>query len=290
RQHRFDGQMEGDVAKILEDFLSGPLVTWVQALGRQLDPKSDRPRSPQEEKRCESPQDCFLKLVGGDTLPHLMELIDLTPGGVCSPWTVQSNETHRLQKLQTLLQRLQEFYQNDLQQLILTAPPNIHLLAREPLTGRSSEQSAEHAIAQSVEEMRKLLLLLLGGAVQCERRDKVIGHIQTLDVGIQASLASAIREVTREPETVLRLQWKELGPSEVEQLLRGAVSRVRELVDERDKGLELHLVRLLPLQKLWELQQVQDAARAPPPEGNPQHLGVQLAKVRAQVRRLQNEL
>ncbi|XP_053134115.1 coiled-coil domain-containing protein 88B isoform X2 [Hemicordylus capensis] len=148
-------------------------------------------------------------------------------------------------------------------------PPNVHLLARDPLT------------AQAVGEMKKLLLLLLGSAVQCERRDKVIAHIQTLDLGTQAALAAAIQQVTQEPENVLRLQWKESGPSEAEQLLQIVVSRVGALVHERDGVLE----------QLWALQQQEPGApRDPPPETHRQHLGVQLAEARAQVWRLQQEL
>ncbi|XP_063002343.1 coiled-coil domain-containing protein 88B [Elgaria multicarinata webbii] len=183
-------------------------------------------------------------------------------------WGEQADEAHRLQTLQALLRRLRGFYQNDLQQLILSLPPNVHLLARDPLT------------AQAVGEMRKLLLLLLGSAVQCERRDEIIGRIQTLDIGTQAALASAIQEVTQQPENVLRMQWKELGTTEMEQLLQNMMSRIRQLVHERDAGLE----------KLWELQQERETPPVPLPESNRQHLGVQLAESRAQVRRLQHEL
>uniref|UniRef100_A0ACB8G813 Uncharacterized protein n=1 Tax=Sphaerodactylus townsendi TaxID=933632 RepID=A0ACB8G813_9SAUR len=219
-----------------------------------------------EKKRQQGPKECFLQLVSGDFLIHVMEIIDLIPGGGQPPWSKLRDEA---QKLQTLLRRLHRFYQDDLQQLILTSPPNIYLLARDPLT------------AQGVKEMRKLLLLLLGGAVQCEQRDEIIGRIQTLDIDTQAALASAIQEVTQEPENMLRLQWKELAPLEMERLLRGLVSRVRDLVHERDAGLE----------KLWELQQQQqEPSQVPPSENNHQHLGVQLAETRAQMRRLQQEL
>ncbi|XP_061462147.1 coiled-coil domain-containing protein 88B isoform X2 [Rhineura floridana] len=260
--------MDGDMAETLEEFVSGPLVTWVQTLEALMDSRSDQPPSPLGEKRHGGPQEYFLKLVGGDFLIHIMEIIDLIPGGAQPPWREQSDEAQRLQMLQTVLQRLRKFYQNDSQQLILSSPPNVYLLARDPLT------------AQAVGEMKKLMLLLLGSAVQCERRDEIIGLIQTLDIGTQAALASAIQEVTQEPKNVLRLQWKQLGPSEMEELLWNMVSRTRELVHERDAGLE----------KLWELQEGRELPPVPPPESCRQHLGVQLAESRAQVRRLQHEL
>ncbi|XP_028565275.2 coiled-coil domain-containing protein 88B isoform X1 [Podarcis muralis] len=260
--------MDGDVTEMLEDFVSGPLVTWVRTLETLTYSRSDQPPSPHRKKRHEGAQEYFIKLVRGDTLIHIMEIIDLIPGGAQPPWSEQNEEAHSLQMLQGLLQRLRRFYQNDLQQLILSLPPNLHLLAQDPLT------------AQAVGEMKKLLLLLLGSAVQCERRDEIIALIQTLDISTQAALASFIQEVTQEPKNMVRLQWKELGPSETEQLLQNVVSRIQELVHERDAGLE----------KLWELQQEQERPLVIPLEGHRQHLGVQLAESRAQVRRLQHEL
>nr|XP_056709446.1 coiled-coil domain-containing protein 88B [Euleptes europaea] len=233
--------MDGDISEILEDFVSGPLVTWMETLESLTDSTSDQSPTPWEKKRQEAPKEYFLQLVCGDFLIHVMEIIDLIPVGEQPPWSKLSDEA---QKLQTLLQRLNRFYQ----------------------------------VAQGVKEMRKLLLLLLGGAVQCEQRDEIIGRIQTLDIDTQAALASAIQEVTQEPENMLRLQWKELAPLEMERLLQGLVSRVQDLVHERDAGLE----------KLWELQQ--EPPRVPPSENNCQHLGVQLAETRAQMRRLQHEL
>ncbi|XP_078238068.1 coiled-coil domain-containing protein 88B isoform X2 [Pogona vitticeps] len=260
--------MDGDDAEMVEDFVSGPLVTWVQTMECLADSRSDQPTSPQEKQNHECRKEYFVKLVNGDFLIRIMETIDMISEGRRLSWSEPTNESYRLQTLQTLLQRLRDFYQNDLQQLILSSPPNIYLLAHHPFT------------AQAVGEMKKLLLLLLGGAVQCERRDKVIGSIQTLDITTQAALVSAIQEVTREPENVLKLSWKDLGPSEAEQLLREAVPRIQELVHERDVSLE----------KLWELQQEQKTQPAPLPENHWQHLGVQLAEAWAEVRRLRQEL
>nr|XP_016853714.1 PREDICTED: coiled-coil domain-containing protein 88B [Anolis carolinensis] len=215
----------------------------------------------------EDPKDFFLQLVNGDFLIRVMEVIDLIPGGARTSWSDESEEVHRLQTLQTVLQRLQSFYLNDLQQLIIFLPPNVHLLAQEPLT------------AQAVGEMKKLLLLLLGSAVQCERREEIIGRIQTLDIGTQAALASAIQEVTQKPKNVLKLRWKQLGQEEREELLQDVVSQIPNVVQQRDAALE----------KLWDLQQEKETPVSPT-NNNCQHFGVQLAEARAQVRRLQHQL
>ncbi|XP_039337938.1 coiled-coil domain-containing protein 88B isoform X2 [Mauremys reevesii] len=202
---------------------------------------------------------------------------DPTPWRARPPQSQQGDERLRRQTLHTLLQQLRTFYQDDLQQLILMTPPNVQLLARDPLT------------EQGIEEMRKLLLLLLGAAVQCERKAEVIERIQGLDIETQTALAGAIQEVTQDPGVVLSLQWgalAELHPLELTRVLQELSSRLRGLVQERDASAE----------RLWELQQEREVSspHGPlSPEGpwdNRQHLGVQLADARGQARCLRQEL
>ncbi|XP_039219451.1 coiled-coil domain-containing protein 88B isoform X2 [Crotalus tigris] len=185
-----------------------------------------------------------------------------------SPWRDEGGEEDSLQTLQLVLKRLQNFYRDELHQVILSSPPNLHLMVRQPFT------------VQAVQEMKKLVQLLLGSAVQCEERDVFIGRIQSLDISVQAALASAIREVSQEPENVLGLQWREMDPASMQQLLWDLGVRVQKLVSERDAGLE----------QLWELQQKEGPPLAAQLESNQSHLGVQLAERQAQVRRLQGEL
>ncbi|KAM6434816.1 coiled-coil domain-containing protein 88B [Liasis olivaceus] len=255
--------MDKDALEAMEEFLTGPLVTWMQTLENLVGGSLNQPPQGEEELK-----DYFLKLINGDFLHQVIEMIDLIPRGPPSLWRDENREDQRLQMLQIVLQRLKSFYRNELHQVILSPPPNLHLMAREPFT------------AQAVREMKKLMRLLLGSAVQCEQRDVFIGRIQSLEIGVQAALASLIEEMTQEPENVLGLQWREMDPSGMEQLLGDLVARVQKLVSERDAGLE----------QLWELQQKQRPPSAPQLESNHSHLGVQLAGSQAQVRRLHGEL
>ncbi|XP_063173037.1 girdin-like [Candoia aspera] len=86
--------------------------------------------------------------------------------------------------------------------------------------------------------------------------------------------------MTQEPENVLGLQWREMDPSRMEQLLWDLVARVQKLVSERDAGLE----------QLWELQQKKETRLVPQLESRRSRLGVQLAESQAQLRRLRGEL
>ncbi|XP_058015851.1 coiled-coil domain-containing protein 88B [Ahaetulla prasina] len=254
---------EEDGLEAMEEFVSGPLVIWMQTLEELVGRSPDQ--LPQGE---EEANEYFRKLVNGDFLHQIMQTIDQIPRGPPTPWKGDNREEEGLHMLQIVLQRLQNFYRDELHQVILSPPPNLHVMVREPFT------------AQAVQEMKKLVQLLLGSAVQCEQRDVFIGRIQSLDISVQAALASAIKEVSQEPENVLGLQWREMDPSSLQQLLWDLGARVQKLVAERDAGLE----------QLWELQQKQGAPLVAQLESNQSHLGVQLAERQAHVRRLQGEL
>lgn len=53
----------------------------------------------------------------------------------------------------------------------------------------------------SLSEMKKALLLILGCAVQCERKEYFIDKIKELDVDVQTSIVEHIKEVCT------RWQW-----------------------------------------------------------------------------------
>ncbi|KAF7238593.1 Daple-like protein [Varanus komodoensis] len=173
--------MDADAAEMLDDFVSGPLVTWMQTLESLMNSRSDQPHFSQE-KRHECPKEYFLGLISGDFLIHTMEIIDQIPGGGRPPWNEQTDEARRLQMLQTLVRRLRGFYQNDLQQLILSPPPNIHLLARDPLT------------VQAMTEMRKLVLLLLGSAVQVLRGGGILDFMAASSESLASVMSDALQK------------------------------------------------------------------------------------------------
>ncbi|KAG8000250.1 Girdin, partial [Nibea albiflora] len=152
---------------------------------------------------------------------------------------------------------------------------------------------------QGLDEMKKLLLLLLGCAVQCEQKEEYIERIQTLDFDTKAAIASHIQEVTHNQENVVDLQWLESGempPEDLDSLSRNLAFHLKHLVDERDTQLET----------IVELTQERDCVQlsplAPCPTQSPgdspsmrrtesrQHLSVELADAKAKIRRLRQEL
>uniref|UniRef100_A0A673K5A8 Coiled-coil domain containing 88Aa n=1 Tax=Sinocyclocheilus rhinocerous TaxID=307959 RepID=A0A673K5A8_9TELE len=97
-------------------------------------------------------------------------------------------------------------------------------------------------LEEGLEEIRKLLLLLLGCAVQCERKEEYIEKIQSLDFDTKAAIAAHIQEVTHCQENVFGLHWlgmEGLCPEEWENLCRSMSINLKILVDQRDRQFEV---------------------------------------------------
>ncbi|XP_075782827.1 protein Daple isoform X4 [Pelodiscus sinensis] len=154
-----------------------------------------------------------------------------------------------------------------------------------------------------MDEIKKMLLLVLGCAVQCERKEEFIERIKQLDIETQAAIVSHIQEVTHNQENVFDLQWLELpdmAPEELESLSRNMVFHLKRLIDERDECTEL-IVDLTQERDYLQSQQPSSPQKTSSPDSSPnlanqlssedkQHLGVELADMRAKLRRVRQEL
>uniref|UniRef100_A0A4W6C1N1 Coiled-coil domain containing 88Aa n=1 Tax=Lates calcarifer TaxID=8187 RepID=A0A4W6C1N1_LATCA len=155
---------------------------------------------------------------------------------------------------------------------------------------------------QSLEEMKKLLLLLLGCAVQCEKKEEYIERIQTLDFDTKAAIAAHIQELTHSQENVLDLQWlesSEMNPDEVEAVLKNMATHLRHLLDQRDTHLETiaelmqekeGVVSLLGSPSSPQSGGYSPSIQQQQQAGSQQHLAVELADSKAKIRRLRQEL
>ncbi|XP_072292508.1 girdin isoform X3 [Eucyclogobius newberryi] len=267
--------MENEVfTPLLEQFMLSPLVCWVKTVG-QLTVTDGTKLSE------------YIELVDGIYLNQIM--LEINPKATVQRTNkkVNNDSTLRIQNLSILIRQIKAFYQESLQQLVMMPLPNVLALGRNPLS------------EQSLEEMKKLLLLLLGCAVQCEKKEEYIERIQTLDFDTKAAIASHIQEVTHNQENVVDLQWLESGdvpPDDLDSLSRNLAFHLKHVVDERDTQLET----------IVELTQERDCVQLSPlgscpvqsPNGSPsmrrtesrQHLSVELADAKARIRRLRQEL
>ncbi|KFQ30354.1 Protein Daple, partial [Mesitornis unicolor] len=203
-----------------------------------------------------------------------------------------NNDTYlRVQNLTILVRNIKTYYQEVLQQLIVMNLPNVLMIGKDPLSGKS------------MDEIKKLLLLVLGCAVQCERKEEFIERIKQLDIETQAAIVSHIQEVTHNQENVFDLQWLELSdmaPEELESLSRNMVFHLKRLIDERDECTEV-IVDLTQERDYLQSQQAPSPLKAPSPDSSPnpanplsnedkQHLAVELADTKAKLRRIRQEL
>ncbi|XP_064342275.1 protein Daple isoform X3 [Camelus dromedarius] len=169
--------------------------------------------------------------------------------------------------------------------------PNVLMIGKDPLSGKS------------MEEIKKVLLLVLGCAVQCERKEEFIERIKQLDIETQAGIVAHIQEVTHNQENVFDLQWLELpdvAPEELEALSRNMVFHLRRLIDERDECTEL-IVDLTQERDYLQAQHPPSPIKSSSAESTPsptsslssedkQHLAVELADTKARLRRVRQEL
>ncbi|XP_028633140.1 girdin isoform X2 [Grammomys surdaster] len=200
---------------------------------------------------------------------------------------VNNDASLRIHNLSILVKQIKFYYQETLQQLIMMSLPNILIIGKNPFS------------EQGTEEVKKLLLLLLGCAVQCQKKEEFIEKIQGLDFDTKAAVAAHIQEVTHNQENVFDLQWMEvtdMSQEDIEPLLKNMASHLRRLIDERDEHSETIVELSEERDGVHFLPHASSSAQSPC--GSPgmkrtesrQHLSVELADAKAKIRRLRQEL
>ncbi|XP_029659720.1 protein Daple isoform X1 [Formica exsecta] len=152
----------------IDDLLTGPLVTWFVSC-------------------LENPNVNYEDLVDGVLLHNVFLQINPEP---LHDEVVPSNGNPviRTKNLKTIVQNMKQFYEEELDHLILKLP-DVTNLGKEP----------ELYIA----DMKLLLLLLLGCAVQCPNKEKFITNIKTLHVDTQLAIVECIKQVTDYQDIVI---------------------------------------------------------------------------------------
>ncbi|KAM9078932.1 coiled-coil domain-containing protein 88B isoform 2-T2 [Megaptera novaeangliae] len=273
--------MDGGKGPRIRDFLSGSLATWALGLAGLVG-EAEEPEGEEEEEGegpfC--PEKRFSRLSDGALLLRVLGII--APNSRGGPQMIRGHDgpaAWRVWNLNHLWGRLRDFYQEELQLLILSPPPDLQALGFDPFS------------EEAVEELEGILRLLLGASVQCEHRELFIRHIQGLSLEVQSELAAAIQEVTQPGAgLVLALAGPEpgeLAPPELEMLSRSLVGTLLRLARERDVGAQ-RLAELLLERQAAPL--LPEAPARTPPEGASHHLALQLANTKAQLRRVRQEL
>ncbi|XP_034739329.1 girdin [Etheostoma cragini] len=273
--------MDSNIMEIIEEFMESALVQWVQLFEKMVEREDGFPLYNQYmevNSISQSVRDRYMRLTNGIFLNEIMRVIDPNPKVERLYDSERDDQMLRVQNFSILTRHIRAFYQEDLQQLILMPLPNVAILGQDPLT------------EAAVEELRRLLLLLLGCAVQCEEKDMFIQEIQSLDIETQAAIASCIQQVTQDPHTVLPLRWEELVEVEgadLQLVFSSMAKQIQSLLAQRDT----HLERIAELCREREAQS--DSTTVPlggHSEDPPQSLALQLADSKAKLRRLKQQL
>lgn len=107
----------------------------------------------------------------------------------------------RAKNFDVIVRNLRNLYEEELGQYILRLP-DCALLGHRPDSKEGTEQ------------MRLLLTLLLGAAVQCPSKEVFISRIKELDVDTQHGIVEIIKQVTDDQTLVLTAEMKELVQQE----------------------------------------------------------------------------
>ncbi|XP_026672630.1 girdin isoform X2 [Ceratina calcarata] len=154
----------------IDDLLSGPLVTWFASC-------------------LEDPNllTSYNDLVDGILLHSVFLQIDPEPlhDEIIPP---AGNALIRTKNLKIIVNNMRQFYEEELGHIILRLP-DIASLGKEP--------------ELYVPEMKLLLLLLLGCAVQCPNKEKFITNIKALNVDTQLAIVECIKQVTDHQDIVI---------------------------------------------------------------------------------------
>ncbi|KAK9518182.1 hypothetical protein VZT92_023495 [Zoarces viviparus] len=273
--------MDSNIMEIIEEFMESALAQWVQLFEKMVEREDGVALYSQYMEVNSIPQsarDRYMRLTNGIFLNEVMRIIDPNPKVERLYDSERDDHMLRVQNFSILNRHIRAFYQEDLQQLILMPLPNIAILGQDPIT------------EAAVEELRRLLLLLLGCAVQCEEKEAFIQQIQSLDIETQAAIASCIQQVTQDPRMVLPLRWEELVEVEgadFQLVFTSMAKQIQNLLTQKDTQLE----RIAELCREREAQS--DSPTAPlggHSEEPPQGLALQLADSKAKLRRLKQQL
>ncbi|CAB4070329.1 unnamed protein product [Lepeophtheirus salmonis] len=202
---------------MMEDFKDGPLMTWLRTFPDV------------------SEEVTFLDLINGNVLLSVLQSFESEvfehPLGSPSPhesihqFDVKEFAS-KVQKFEDLIRSLKYYYEEVLGQMVIIKLPNSLLICEDPPT------------KDSLVEMDRLLLLILGAAVQCSQKETVIQCIKNLPVAVQEAIVIKIKEVTDNPTNVWTSELNDpssLVPNQRDLMYVLLVSHVKKLVKERDE-------------------------------------------------------
>eukprot|EP00794_Sanderia_malayensis_P020632 gene20632-22667_t len=251
----------------MEGFFRSPLVVWVQQTFHR-----EKFNSVQDILKAE-----FLSQVLNDIDPMFFGMLTVQKGA-------DLDLNIQVQNLDEIIRCIKRFYQEKLQQFLVMKVPDILAIAKET-DGDFS-----------LEETKKILLIILGCAVQCEKKEYFIEKIKEMDIEVQTELIPYIQEITESNEIVLSYRINEIADFSQDQMVNLTESmyfQVQRLIEERDEYyeavLDMNLERHEMVAKETELDLVRSPPMSPTRSGSIK-TAVVLKANKHKIRDLQNDL
>lgn len=220
-----------------DDFLKSPLVIWIQSY-------------------LDAPITSNVNLSNGVLLNKVLTLIDPTVFSGLRLQNAGINDiTSRAHNLAEILHSIKRFYLEKLQQIVVLKIPDILMLAKEP------NNELSHS------EMSTILLLILGCAIQCEKKEEFIEHIKELTVDVQRGLVASIQEITENSQNVIPYRASELPELSQEDLVNLSESlyyQLQNVLEQRDDYVEAMLDLALVHETGEEMDVVEESPRFRP--------------------------
>ncbi|XP_015585133.1 girdin [Cephus cinctus] len=246
----------------IDELLSGPLVTWFISCLEDPDSLTN-----------------YEDLVDGVLLHSVFLQIDPEPvhDGVIPSG---GNISIRTKNLELIVGNMKQFYEEELGHVILTLP-NYTSLGKEP--------------ELYIGDMKLMLLLLLGCAVQCPNKETFITRIKELAVDTQLAIVDCIKQVTDYQDIVIT-------QDSMDSVNMGVLfTQIKKLVQERDlyrekwKGAAINEIPerndssvSVEIEEISKAQQSNSISKSEREDSH--HYAVELADWKSKVRKQRQEL
>lgn len=227
-------------------------------------------------------------MLDGTIINNVWLQIDPEPQHQVSPIICvegQSLSIGRAKNFESIIRNLKSLYEDELGQTILILPDSYVL-------GFTPESK------NGLEQMKLLLILLLGAAVQCPNKELFIGRIKEFNVEIQHAIVDYIKLVTDNHSLVLTQESMEiLSASEM-------YKHIMRLTKERD-SIQNKWIGFLTMASESEANSSNSsqsnqstpmssssgiASSSSTPQSSDNHLAVELADLKSKLRKLRQEL
>lgn len=246
----------------IEDFLCGPLVSWLKSCLPNPDIITE-----------------YSTLFNGDILHQVYLQIDPEPSYHITKLAGLEDQAlllGRVKNFDAIVKNVKALFEDELGMTLLVVPECICL-------GKAPETR------EGLENMKLLILLLLGAAVQCPNKELFITRIKELDVDLQHNIVECIKQVTDMQTVVLTPDAIDLfqSPTMFNHMRRLAKERDHYLINWASLVLNEGLCENDNENKNGKSRSTQNINQA---NGESQHLAVELADWKARLRKQRQEL